>query len=128
MTRTDRRQDPFDGSPNPIRLYRNPERGMIFGVCAGLAEYFGMRDWQIRAIVILFLVVFPPQTVLVYLIAAFVMKRRPQQLFRDPEEEEFWRSVSGRPERTFHSLRHKFRELEERLAGLERPQIGRAHV
>src|SRR3546814_19296324 len=80
-----------------------------------------MRDWQIRAIVILFLVVFPPQTVPVYLIAAFVMKRRPQQLFRDPEEEEFWRSVSGRPARTFHSLRHKFRELEERLSGLARP-------
>src|SRR3546814_15440466 len=72
MNRTDRRQDPFDGSPNPIRLYRNPERGMIFGVCAGLAEYFGMRDWQIRAIVIMFLVVFPPHTGLVYLIAAFV--------------------------------------------------------
>ena len=22
------------------KLYRNPRRGMIFGVCAGLAEYF----------------------------------------------------------------------------------------
>ncbi|HET8728507.1 MAG TPA: PspC domain-containing protein, partial [Alphaproteobacteria bacterium] len=54
-------RDPVDGSPDPTRLYRNPDRGMILGVCAGLADYFGMKDWHIRGLAILFLCVFPPQ-------------------------------------------------------------------
>lgn len=120
MKRFNPGEAPHDGTFNPNRLFRIPERGMIFGVCAGLADYFGLKDWQVRAIVMLFLVVFPPQTMLVYLIAAFFMKRRPAQLFRSEEEEEVWRGVHGQPERTLHSLRHKFRELEDRLAGLER--------
>ena len=33
-------------SPNPHRLYRNPEEGVLFGVCAGLADYFGGKAWQ----------------------------------------------------------------------------------
>lgn len=120
MSPADPDRDPLIDSPNPIRLYRNPERGLLFGVCAGLADYFGMRNWHLRALAVLFLMVFPPQTVLLYLIAAVVMKRRPARLFRDPGEERFWRSVAGRPDRTLHGLRHKFRALEERLAGLER--------
>ncbi|HET8726684.1 MAG TPA: envelope stress response membrane protein PspC, partial [Alphaproteobacteria bacterium] len=68
-----------------------------------------------------------PQMVVLYLIAAFAMKRRPRELFHDPEEEQFRRSVSGQPDRTFHSLRHKFREMEERLAGLERHVTSREY-
>ena len=33
------------------RLYRNPRRGMIFGVCAGLSEYFGFDVTVTRVIV-----------------------------------------------------------------------------
>ena len=33
------------------KLYRNPRRGMIFGVCAGLAEYFGFDVTVTRVIV-----------------------------------------------------------------------------
>ena len=29
--------------PSWRRLYRNPRRGWIAGVCAGLADYFGVR-------------------------------------------------------------------------------------
>jgi phage shock protein PspC (stress-responsive transcriptional regulator) len=28
--------------PNPRRLYRDVENGMISGVCAGLGDYFGI--------------------------------------------------------------------------------------
>ena len=35
------------------RLYRNPRRGMIFGVCAGIAEYFGFDVNVTRIIVAL---------------------------------------------------------------------------
>lgn len=124
----DPRLDGLDDRPSPIRLYRNTQRGQLFGVCAGLADYFGMGDGLVRVLAVLFLVVFPPQTLLIYLIAAAVMKKRPPDLFRNPEEERFWRSVAGRPDRTFHTLQHKFRTLEERLAGLERHVTSREYA
>ncbi|MFQ3220077.1 MAG: phage shock protein C [Paraglaciecola sp.] len=33
-------------------LTRDPERGKIAGVCAGLAEYFGIELWLIRILVV----------------------------------------------------------------------------
>ena len=33
----------FHWSRNPIRLYRDTERGKVAGVCAGLANYFDIR-------------------------------------------------------------------------------------
>jgi phage shock protein C len=55
------------------RLYRDPEHAKIGGVCAGLANYYGMETWVVRCIAVtglLFLgqIVFPA-----YWIAYFVM-------------------------------------------------------
>jgi phage shock protein C len=115
----DPRYAPGD-SPNPHRLYRNRQRRVLAGVCAGFADYLGLKAWQTRAIAVLALVFFLPQTLLVYGILAVVLKPRPEQLYRSTEEERFWRSVSGKPDATFHGLRHRFRELEARLGRMER--------
>ena len=111
--------EPIYRSPNPHRLYRNPDRGMVAGVCAGLADYFGIKDWQVRGLAVLALLVFTPQTLLAYLVLAVVLKRRPPHLYRDTEEEAFWRSVSNQPDQTFSGLRYKFRDLEQRLISME---------
>jgi phage shock protein C len=37
-----------------------------------------------------------------------------------PEEDAFWRGVERQPTTTFSNLRYQFRDLEERLADLER--------
>lgn len=38
---------------NPRKnLYRDPARGKIAGVCAGVAEYFGIELWLVRIIVV----------------------------------------------------------------------------
>ena len=108
-------------SVNPHRLYRDTENGILFGVCAGLADYFGVETWKIRAAAVLMLFFFPPWAVISYLAASIFVPRRPDRRpYRSRDEEEFWRSVSGRPEQTFSALRYRFRALEERLAGLER--------
>ncbi|NNG06015.1 MAG: envelope stress response membrane protein PspC [Inquilinus sp.] len=116
MTGTDRSPD----SPNPHRLYRNTEDGVILGVCAGVADYFGIERWQSRTAAGLFLLFFPPWAVFFYLLAAIFLPRRPPRPYRDQDEEAFWRSVTGRPDRTLSELHYNFRTLEERLAGLER--------
>lgn len=107
-------------SANPHRLYRDPQAGVIFGVCAGLADYFGVETWKVRTAAFLMLMFFTFWTLFLYLGAAIFLPRRPEKRpYRSHDEEVFWRSVSGRPEQTLSALRYRFRTLEERLAGLE---------
>lgn len=108
-------------SPNPHRLYRNPDDGMVFGVCSGLADYMDVAAWKLRLAFFVFAVFFPPGAVASYLLAAFFLRRRPAVKVRpaDADEDRFWRAVSGRPTETFHALRHRFRELDARLATME---------
>ncbi|KGM31231.1 envelope stress response membrane protein PspC [Inquilinus limosus] len=110
----------FTESPNPHRLYRDPDSGMVFGVCAGLAAYFGVSPGKVRFGTVVLAFFFFPHVLIAYLAAAMFLKRRPTLLYRSPDEEVFWRSVSVQPADTFSAIRHNFRELEQRLAGMER--------
>jgi len=116
MTRNNR--SPF-ASPNPHRLYRDPQRGVIFGVCAGIAEYFGIQPGLVRLAMAAALVFFTAPVGLGYLLAMAVLPRRPPDLYRTSEEEEFWRTVSTKPDRTLAGLHTRWRDLERRLGGLE---------
>lgn len=112
------RDDPFT-SPNPHRLYRNPEQGYVFGVCAGIADFFGIDVGLVRLAAVLGGLFFFFPVVPAYLLAAAALPRKPPQLYRSRDEEAFWRAVSTRPDQTLSGLRHRFRELERRLNHLE---------
>jgi phage shock protein C len=43
---------------------------------------------------------------------------RPRNL--TPDEERFWTSVSDRPRETFSNIRYKFKDMDDRLARMER--------
>ena len=43
-------EDPLDDLPR--RLYRDPRRQKIGGVCAGIARYYGMEPWVVRIIAV----------------------------------------------------------------------------
>lgn len=106
--------------PNRHHLYKDKRSGIIAGVCAGIANYYGWRaDW-LRigwAIAALFFFPFP---VIAYVIAAFVMKPAPALArYETREEEEFWRTFTTRPKVTFSELKHRFRALDGRVADLE---------
>ena len=110
----------FAESPNPHRIYRDPDHGVFLGVCAGIAAYFGISRGKVRLGAVALAFFFPPQMVIAYLIIAALLKRRPVLMYRSPDEEEFWRSVSVQPADTFSTLRHSFREMEQRVGGMER--------
>lgn len=57
------------------RLYRVEEKKMIFGVCAGIAEYFNVDPTLVRLICVL--LGCTGSGLLVYLIAAFIMPIKP---------------------------------------------------
>ena len=108
-----------DGRPSPSRLYRNRRDGVIFGVCTGIADYFGVQRWVVRVLWVGGLLMFPPPTIIGYLLLALFLPKAPEHLYENKDEEHFWRDVRVDPARKFSELRHKFREQEHRLRGME---------
>jgi phage shock protein C len=106
---------------NPHRLYRDREHAMLAGVCAGLAEYFGLNRKGVRLVTVL-LMLFPPFFAFVaitYIILAIVLPAKPADLYETQEQAEFWRGVSNAPQDVFGALSHRFRELNLRLERME---------
>jgi phage shock protein C len=105
---------------NPRRLYRDTERGMFFGVCAGIADYFGFRTGAVRLLTVIGGIFFMPATVFFYLSAALLLRPKPQGMYKTADEESFWRTVRRDPHNTLREVRAKFRSLDERLQRMER--------
>jgi len=105
---------------SPRRLYRNKDKGVICGVCAGLADYFGADLVLVRVVTVLGLIFFMPATLLIYFALCFIVPVMPQRLYRDERDEQFWRGVRVSPQNMFSGLRHKFREMDARLQRMER--------
>lgn len=60
------------------RLYRDPANAKICGVCAGIANYYGMEHWVVRCLAVTGLI-FASQIVFpAYWIAYFVMAKPPK--------------------------------------------------
>jgi phage shock protein C len=112
-------RDPFAPLRSRTRLYRDPDRGIVMGVCAGLADYFGFNLTVVRVLTALGLVMFTVPTVLAYLAAAWLLPVQPRDLYEGPAEAAFWRHARTRPSDTARDLRHKFREMERKLRALE---------
>jgi len=76
----------------PLRgLYRDRENGWIFGVCAGVAEYFNFRTGTVRIIAVISLVLFFWATALVYIGATLLLREKPLIYSGSRREYEFWR-------------------------------------
>ena len=101
------------------RLWRNTDRGILAGVCAGIADYIGVEPIVIRLVAVLGLVFFFPPTIVVYVILALVLRPKPPALYASADEEAFWRGVGTAPADTLHSLKRKFADLEARLGQME---------
>ncbi len=111
------------GSPrdeaSPQRLYRDKQRGALCGVCAGLADYFGFDVTVVRILTCVGALCFPI-IFFIYFAMCLLLPVKPAQLYRDHQDEKFWRSVRRSPSNTFSGVRHKFREMEARLERMER--------
>ena len=100
---------------NPHRLYRDKDNAILAGVCAGLANYFGLNRKGLRLIVAVSTLFFFPFVVPAYIILTV----RPKDLYEDESQEKFWRGVSMAPTDVFSNLNHRFKELDLRLQKME---------
>ena len=59
------------------RFYRDRDRGRLGGVCAGLAQYYRMRLWKVRAIALVALFIIPTVMVIAYALALIFLPNAP---------------------------------------------------
>ncbi|MEM7708190.1 MAG: envelope stress response membrane protein PspC [Pseudomonadota bacterium] len=117
--RRTRRQSHRPGGPSR-RLYRDPSRRWIAGICAGIANHLGVPVFWVRLLAVLpMLSPLLPLMVLSYIVATLRIPMEPETLYEDAEEQAFVRSVHLAPSATFGELRHRMRNLEYRLRRLE---------
>ena len=108
-----------EAGPRPSRLYRSTERGRIFGVCAGLADYFGISPFVVRIAAVIALFMFPPPTLVCYFLAALLIDKAPAYHYQSDAEKEFWRQIRLKPSESLSRLRHRYREQEQRIRNME---------
>lgn len=108
--------------PGPRRLYRDSENGLVAGVCAGIADYFGFDVTVTRIIVAIGLFVFFPTALIAYIVLALLLSKKPYEAVRarDDVADRLQRSVRAAPHATLDNIRHRFREVDSRLQRLEK--------
>ncbi len=100
-------------------LYRS-RNGIILGVCRGISEYFDFSVFWTRAIVIilLFFTGFWPIMIL-YFIAALLMKPEPVLPIHTEDEQEFYDSYVHSRKGAVDRIRRRYDNLDRRIQRME---------
>lgn len=100
-------------------LYRS-RRGMIMGVCRGVAEYFDFSVFWTRVItVILFLVTgFWPMGA-IYFVAALLLKPEPALPLQANGEKDFYESYVHSRRSAVERLKRRYENLDRRIQRME---------
>lgn len=115
-------------------LYRDPERGKLGGVCAGLSDYFSMELWLVRIIAVsAVLLSGGPFFVVAYIACWFILDKKPcdktmssmhkatEPCDGKPIEVKFKVWQSGEPPRqALQELNVKLSELDNRVQSMEK--------
>ena len=99
------------------RLYRDTQRGMIFGVCAGLAEYFAFDLKITRVLTVVGAMFAFPVVCISYVVLGVMLPRKPDSGTADSPVQ---RQVRSDPHDMLSSVRYRFRDLDSRLQRLEK--------
>jgi len=109
----------FEEEARPRGLYRS-RKGIIFGVCRGMAEYMDFSVFWTRTItVLLFIFSGGWLVVLGYILGALLMKPEPVVPFRHDGDEEFYQSYMSSRSMAIHRLHRTFQNLERRIGRIE---------
>lgn len=69
-------------------LYKIKDQGRISGVCAGLAEYFGIETWLVRILTVTaFLLMAPPFVFVGYIALWFILEDKSNIAHKVPESD-----------------------------------------
>ena len=107
-------------SERRTRFYLDKRNKRFMGVCAGIADYFGVEAvWVRLGFVATMLFMFPP-IFFIYFAVAWIADAKPYALYNESEEErQFWTKVRVAPQRTIRDVHASFRESDRRLRDIE---------
>jgi len=100
-------------------LYRS-RTGMILGVCKGVAEYFDLSVTGVRILACVLLVfsgIWP--VVVLYFLAALLMKPEPVLPLETEGEQEFYDSYASSRRMALHRLKRTYDNLDRRIQRIE---------
>ena len=106
-------------------LYRS-RNGVFAGVCRGLAEYFDFSVFWLRLMTLLVIVfsgIWPG--LIVYFIAALVMKPEPIRPFATDAEEDFYDDYVNSRYKASRRLKRRYENLDRRIRRMEDTVTGR---
>ncbi len=98
--------------------YRS-RKGMFFGVCRGLADYFDFSVFWIRVLTILTFIFTGFTVGVVYIVAALVMKLEPVLPLENDGDHEFYNSYTTSRPMALRRLQSTFQSLDKRIQRME---------
>jgi len=107
-------------TPKYKKLYLDKQNAKISGVCAGVADYFGLDPMIVRIATVLIALLGGGLSILGYILLAIFLDAKPLDMFESKKESEFWKSVRTEPSNTVSDIRYKFRDIERRLRAAKR--------
>lgn len=112
-------RDRFVDITGDRRIYRS-RRGILLGVCRGLAEHFDLSVFWVRvAVFLMFLFTgFWPVGV-IYIIAGLILKPAPVVPFQNENDQEFYQSYTTSRESALQRLKRKFDNIDQRIRRME---------
>ena len=73
-------------------LYKIPDEGILLGVCAGIADHFGLFTWMVRVIALVLLFAMPFPVLVAYGLLGLLLPERPLRYKGGSKSEKsFWR-------------------------------------
>ncbi|MFC1822969.1 envelope stress response membrane protein PspC [Thermodesulfobacteriota bacterium] len=100
-------------------LYRS-RNGAILGVCRGIAEYFDFSLFWVRAITVILFVfsgIWP--IMILYFLAALLMKPEPVIPIASNDEQEFYDSYVSSRKGAADRLKRRYKNIERRIQRME---------
>ena len=100
------------------RFYCDKVNGKFLGVSAGLADYTGIDAIWIR-LGFLIATITMGWPILIYIAMGMMAPNKPEHLYTDRKEQQFWQGVRQSPARTAREVKARFRDIDRRLAHVE---------
>lgn len=100
-------------------IYRS-RHGAIFGVCRGLAEHFDFSVFWVRFLAVALLIfsgLWP--AMILYILAALIMKPEPALPISSPDEQHFYDVYASSRHEAAQRLRRRYDGLEKRIRRME---------
>jgi phage shock protein C len=106
------------------RLYRDTDRAVLGGVCAGLARYLGFNLKVTRFLAVIAFLCAMPFAVIGYLAAVFLIPSSSSTTYDESRYEEIrkeeLREEIRRAKPTVGEVRKRYESMDERLARIEK--------